>query len=256
MSALLEVSALTKAYKHAGQWIPAVHNASFIVNAGETLGIVGASGSGKSTLARMLVGLEKPDQGTMLWQGQPLGWPRSAANRRNMNMVFQSPIASCNPRMTVGDIIAEPLDLQNLATSRAQRTQSIVQALHEVGMERSVATRRPNELSGGQQQRIAIARALVTKPALLVADEPLSALDVSVGAQIANLLMDLQTKLGLSYIFISHDQHMVAHLAHRVLRMDAGKVTDLVVRDDAANTKSDGVPRPAAVSIVTNGASV
>jgi oligopeptide transport system ATP-binding protein len=256
MPALLEGKALTKSYRHAGRWIPAVHEASFFVNAGETLGIVGASGSGKSTLARMIVGLEKPDQGNVLWQGQPLTWPRSTADRRNMNMVFQSPIASCNPRMTVGDIVAEPLDLQHLSTSRAQRTDRINQAWLEVGLEPSINTRRPHELSGGQQQRVAIARALVTKPALLVADEPLSALDVSVGAQIANLLMDLQSRLGLSYIFISHDRHMVAHLAHRVLNMNAGVVTNLVVRDDAANTQSEGGPSAAAIGVVPNASSV
>jgi oligopeptide transport system ATP-binding protein len=247
MPALLQVRALSKAYKHAGQWIPAVHEASFVVNAGETLGIIGASGSGKSTLARMIVGLERPDQGNIWWQGQPLGWPRSSADRRNMNMVFQSPIASCNPRMSVGDIVAEPLDLQQLPASRSQRTDRMNEALLEVGLEPSVHTRRPHELSGGQQQRVAIARALVTKPALLVADEPLSALDVSVGAQIANLFMDLQTSLGLSYIFISHDRHMVAHLAHRTMSMEGGKITTLVVRDDDSSAQSEGAPGAGAI---------
>jgi len=256
MPPLLQVRGLTKAYKHAGRWIPAVQDASFHVNAGETLGIEGASGSGKSTLARMIVGLEKPDQGTMLWQGLPLQWPRSRESRRNMSMVFQSPIASCNPRMNVGDIVAEPLDLQNLAMSLRDRTAQIAQALLEVGLEPSVTTRRPHELSGGQQQRVAIARALVTKPALLVADEPLSALDVSVGAQIANLLMDLQRKLGLSYVFISNDRSMVEHLAHHVVQMNAGLVTNLIVGDDAANTQSDGGPRTVAAGIVTNTSSV
>lgn len=219
MVALIEARDLTKAYKSGGVWRPAVDKVSFTISPGQTLGIVGASGSGKSTLARLIVGLEAPDEGELLWKGQALRTPRSTADRKNMSMVFQSPIASLNPRMSIGDIVAEPLDLEGSTKSASDRRDAVQAVLADVGLDASVLARKPHELSGGQQQRVAIARALCTQPRLLVADEPLSALDVSVGAQIANLLMDLQERFGLAYIFISHDLNMVSHLAHDVLVM-------------------------------------
>ncbi|MDX2023493.1 MAG: dipeptide/oligopeptide/nickel ABC transporter ATP-binding protein [Deltaproteobacteria bacterium] len=220
--ALLQAQGLCKSYGYAGGARSVVKEASFTVYEGQTLGIVGASGSGKSTLAKLVVGLERADAGALLWQGETLPPQRSAMHSRLMSMVFQNPVASLNPRMHVGAIVGEPLTLQRVTTTKQNHRERVQQALADVGLTEAIALRYPHELSGGQQQRVAIARALCTQPKLLVADEPLSALDVSVGAQIANLLMDLQQRHGLAYVFISHDLHMVAHLSHQVMTMRDG----------------------------------
>lgn len=221
---LLQAQGLCKSYASAGGTRAVVKSASFTAREGHTLGIVGASGSGKSTLAKLVLGLLEADAGVMLWQGQALPATRTVAQRRLMSMVFQSPVASLNPHMRVAAIVSEPLVLQGLVT-RPQVKERVNEALYDVGLDESFGSRYPHELSGGQQQRVAIARALSTRPKLLVADEPLSALDVSVGAQIANLLMDLQERYGLAYVFISHDLAMVAHLSHEVMVMRDGQLS-------------------------------
>ncbi len=197
------------------------------LGAGETLGIVGESGSGKSTLGRLAVGLERPDGGMVRLQGQNPGGAARARRRRlgrNAQMVFQDPFDSLDPRQTVARIVAEPLALLRLG--RAEAAARVIEALAEVGIGREALDRYPHEFSGGQRQRIAIARALITRPALLVADEPVSALDVSVQAQVLNLLDALQARHGLALLLISHDLAVVAHLADRIAVMQAGKVVE------------------------------
>ncbi len=223
---LLQLRAISKSYKHAGRWQRAVSDVSLDLVAGETLGIVGESGSGKTTLARMVVGLQRPDAGEILWQGQPLPAARTASQRRQMTMVFQNPTASLNPRMRVQAIVAEPLHIQGLAGTQRHCHEQVVALLAQVGMGPEALSKFPHELSGGQRQRVALARALSTKPRLVVADEPLAALDLSVAAQVANVLMDLQQSHALTYLLISHDLAMVAHLAHRIAVMHQGRLVE------------------------------
>ncbi len=206
----------------------AVRGASFDLSVGETLGIVGESGSGKSTLAKMVMAFEKPDAGTVLFQGRDIN-TLSAGDlrlaRQQFQMVFQDPFGSLDPRRTVGWSIAEPLRAIGTA-SDAEMARHVDQALNQVGLRAADGTRYPHEFSGGQRQRIAIARAIVTRPALLVADEAVSALDVSVQAQILNLLMDLQEQLGLAILFISHDLAVVASICDRILVMQRGRILE------------------------------
>ncbi len=202
--------------------LTAVDNVSLSLNAGQTLGIVGESGSGKSTLARMIMAFEAPDEGTVRFQGADLNRLSGAdlrLARRRFQMVFQDPFGSLDPRRRVGWSIAEPLRATGAEDSAAR----VIQALDQVGLRAGDAEKYPHEFSGGQRQRIAIARAIVTRPALLVADEAVSALDVSVQAQILNLLMDLQEEMGLAMIFISHDLAVVACICDRILVMQNGK---------------------------------
>jgi len=208
--------------------LTAVDDASFVVRPGEVLGIIGESGSGKSTLARMVMGFERPDVGGVRFQGHSLGALDRQTLRRlrpRLQMVFQDPFGSLDPRRTIGWSIAEPL-LQNRAASPATRRLHVAAALEAVGLRQSDMARYPHEFSGGQRQRIAIARAIVTKPALLVADEPVASLDVSVQAQILNLLMELQDEMGLSILFISHDLAVVANLCDRLLVMRQGRIVE------------------------------
>ena len=202
------------------------------LRAGETLGVVGESGSGKSTLGRLAVGLERPDSGTVRFKGEDR-WaavgPGKRQLRRDAQMVFQDPFGSLDPRPTVARIVAEPLGLLRLG--RAVAAARTVEALAEVGIGAEALDRYPHEFSGGQRQRVAIARALITRPALLVADEPVSALDVSVQAQVLNLLAELRTRHGLALLFISHDLAVVAHLADRIAVMQAGQVVEEGPRD-------------------------
>ncbi len=203
--------------------LTAVDNVSFTIRAGETLGIVGESGSGKSTLARMVMAFEQPDAGAIVFEGQNLHNLSASALRKlrqRFQMVFQDPFGSLDPRRRVGWSIAEPLRAIGVDADTNRRT---VEALEQVGLHPRDANKYPHEFSGGQRQRIAIARAIVTRPALLVADEAVSALDVSVQAQILNLLMDLQDDLGLGILFISHDLAVVASICDQLLVMQNGK---------------------------------
>ena len=212
----------------------AVESISFELHAGETLGIVGESGSGKSTLARAILGLLPPKRGRVLWHGEDLTQLDEEAmrqKRKDIQVVFQDPIASLNPRMTAGDIIAEPLRTfypQMEALQIEERTRGM---LKMVGLLPNQINRYPHEFSGGQCQRISIARALVLNPRLIICDEPVSALDVSIQAQIVNLLRDLQKKLGLCLIFIAHDLSVVRHISDRVLVMYMGRSMEVAQRD-------------------------
>jgi ABC-type microcin C transport system duplicated ATPase subunit YejF len=197
---------------------------------GETVALVGESGSGKTTLARLLTRLIEPDGGEIQFAGCDLLAARGAqlrALRRRMQMIFQDPFSSLDPRMRVGAIVGEPLEIHEPSLGRAERRVRTAQALEEVGLEARAIDRFPHEFSGGQRQRISIARAMVLRPKLVVADEPVSALDVSIGAQIIELLRALQAQHGLTYIFISHSLPVVAQLATRVAVMQAGRLVEV-----------------------------
>jgi len=205
----------------------ALQGVSFDVSEGQILGIVGESGSGKSTLARVLVGLEPPDAGSIM-----LGDQRVAAGEphpgplSDVQMVFQDPFGSLDPRMRILDSVAEPLDHAGLVLSAEERAARVAAILERVGLGNSALRRFPHQFSGGQRQRIAIARALITRPRLLVADEPVSALDVSIQAQILNLLLDIRAEFGLTMVFISHDLGIVRYMADRVIVMQDGKIVE------------------------------
>ena len=229
MSVLLEVQGLAKhfpARKGKGP-VRAVDGVSFSVRRGATLGIVGESGCGKSTLARLILRLIEPSAGGVRFEGQEIASARAMqARRRDMQVVFQDPYASLDPRMTVGDIVCEPLDIHRIG-GRASRGLRVSELLGLVGLEAAAARRYPHEFSGGQRQRIGIARALALEPKLLILDEPVSALDVSIQSQILNLLMDLKDRLGLSYIFISHDLSVVEHVCDDVAVMYLGRIVEM-----------------------------
>ncbi len=214
----------------APQVFRAVKNVSFDLYAGETLGIVGESGSGKSTLSRAIIRLVQASGGESLWLGKDIQQMQPAellSLRKDIQMVFQDPLASLNPRMTAGAIIAEPLLTHSSEMGRAQRLARVGEMMEKVGLSPSMINRYPHEFSGGQCQRIGIARALITNPKLVICDEAVSALDVSIRAQVINLLMDLQKELGISMLFISHDIAVVRHIAQRVLVMYLGEVVEL-----------------------------
>ena len=207
--------------------INAVDDVSFAVDTGETVGLVGESGSGKSTLGRIILGLDKPSSGKVSFNGVAVSGARSVAMRgirRRLQIVFQDPFASLDPRMTVADIVGEPL--RAYGASRSDRARRVDELLEVVGLSRQDGRRRPHAFSGGQRQRVAIARALALSPELVVCDEPVSSLDVSVQAQILNLLKDLQSRFGHSYVFISHDLGVVRNIAHRVLVMYLGQIVE------------------------------
>jgi len=210
--------------------LKAVDGVDFDVFPGETLGIVGESGSGKSTIGRAVLQLIKPTDGRVVWLGTNIaGFSRGQmkARRREMQIVFQDPLASLNPRMTAGDIIAEPLDTFEPHLTADERKQRVQEMMDKVGLLPTMINRYPHEFSGGQNQRIGIARAMILKPKLIVADEPVSSLDVSIRAQIINLLADLQKDMGVALIFISHDLAIVRHVSHRVLVLYLGKVMEI-----------------------------
>ncbi len=210
--------------------LKAVDGVSFDVFPGETLGIVGESGSGKSTIGRAVLQLIKPTAGYVAWLGKDIaGHSRSQMKpyRREMSIVFQDPLASLNPRMTAGDIIAEPLDTFEPGLIPDERKKRVQEIMRQVGLLPQMVNRYPHEFSGGQNQRIGIARAMILKPKLIVADEPVSSLDVSIRAQIINLLADLQKATGVALMFISHDLAVVRHVSHRVLVLYLGKVMEL-----------------------------
>jgi peptide/nickel transport system ATP-binding protein len=235
--ALVEVDAVGKSYpRRVGlrtEQRAVVENVSLSIEAGETLGLVGESGSGKTTLARMILGLVEPTQGSVRVDGIDVARASHAELhrlRRQMQPVFQDPYAALNPRMKVLDIVTEPLIIHGsepgIDASRAALRTKAIELLHQVGLEESALGRHPHEFSGGQRQRINIARALALRPKLLILDEPVSALDVSVGAQIVNLLRRLQREYGLTYLFISHSMPLVRYLSTRIAVMEHGRLVE------------------------------
>ncbi len=219
--------------------VKAVDGISFTIDRGETLGLVGESGCGKTTTGRCILQLESPTAGTIRFEGRDLTTltPRELrAVRRRLQVVFQDPYSSLNPRMTVGQIIAEPMRVHGLARSAADARRQVADLLAEVGLPPAMARRYPHEMSGGQRQRVGIARALALRPSVVVCDEPVSALDVSIQAQIVNLLEELQSRHGLTYLFIAHDLAVVRHLSRRVAVMYLGRIVELAPSDDLYET--------------------
>ncbi|MGF7046143.1 oligopeptide transport system ATP-binding protein [Paenibacillus sp. DS2015] len=236
---LIEVSGLKKYFNVGkGNVVKAVDDISFSIQEGETLGLVGESGCGKSTAGRTILRLYEPTGGSVKFNGTDiykLPPNKMKAMRRDMQMIFQDPYASLNPRFTVSDIIGEALDIHNLAGSRKERKKRIEELLDTVGLNSDHATRYPHEFSGGQRQRIGIARSLAVNPKFIICDEPISALDVSIQAQVVNLLKDLQNRLGLTYLFIAHDLSMVKHISDRVAVMYLGKMVELADSEELYN---------------------
>jgi len=214
--------------------VHAVDGVSFNILQGDTLGLVGESGCGKSTTGRAILQLHKPTSGHVFFEGEDLVTMRAESlrrMRRKMQMIFQDPYASLNPRMTVGEIVGEPLIIHNLA-SKKEAEERVQQLLRLVGLNPSYSNRYPHEFSGGQRQRIGVARALALQPSLIICDEPISALDVSIQAQVVNLLEDLQEQFNLTYLFIAHDLSMVRHISTRVAVMYLGVIVELAARDE------------------------
>ena len=240
MSTLLKVDNLRKAFKvsanrpgAAKQSLKAVDGVSFEIKSGETLGLVGESGCGKSTTGKLLLRLIEPDSGTIQFDGRDvagMGHRELTAIRRDMQMIFQDPYSSLNPRMRVGEIIGEPLVVHSLAKGRAIKEQ-VLKLMQKVGLAPEHYDRYPHEFSGGQRQRIGIARTLAVQPRLIVADEPVSALDLSIQAQIVNLLKDLQEEFGLTYLFISHDLGIIEHVCDRVAVMYLGRIVEIATAE-------------------------
>ena len=232
--ALLEVRNLTKEFRRGGLFgrgpaVRAVDGVSFAIEPGETFGLVGESGSGKTTTGRCILRLIEPTSGEVRFRGEDVlafTRPRLRQARRDMQIVFQDPYSSLNPRMRIGDIVEEPLVIHR-AGSRAERRDRVAELFTLVGLEPGWQRRFPHELSGGQRQRVGLARALALNPSFVIADEPVSALDVSVQAQVVNLLLDLQERLGLTYLFIAHDLRLVRHICSRVAVMYRGRIVEL-----------------------------
>jgi peptide/nickel transport system ATP-binding protein len=256
MSALLQVTGLAKRYPlprphplATAATLTALDGVGFTLHAGKTLGVVGESGSGKSTLARLVMALEAPSAGQVLFEGRDLhalGRDELRAARRNFQMVFQDPYSSLDPRMTVARTVAEPLEqLDHLA--RSERRERAAAMLDAVGLDARQhdgdLDKYPHEFSGGQRQRIAIARALVTQPKLIVADEPVSALDVSVQAQVLNLMQDLQERFGLAYLFISHDLAVVDLVCDELIVLQHGRVVERGATGDVLNAPKQAYTR-------------
>ncbi len=238
MSELLTAHDLCRYFRLAGAWgkgplLKAVDGVSFSLYPGETLGLVGESGCGKSTLGRLALALLPPSRGRIVFAGEDLAQvsrKRLKELRREIQIIFQDPYSSLNPRMTVGQILEEPFIIHNLG-SRRERRAWVEELLGEVGLTSDVGDRYPHEFSGGQRQRLGIARALALKPRLMVADEPVSALDVSIQAQILNLLAELQQRHGLAYLFISHDLSVISQISNRVAVMYVGKLMEMASRE-------------------------
>ncbi len=242
---LLEVKDLKKYYpltagivsRHIGD-IKAVDGVTFDLNEGESLGLVGESGCGKSTLGKAILRLEEPTAGRIIYEGTDItGLDKGALRelRKEMQIIFQDPEASLDPRMTVGDSICEPLAIHNIGDERL-RDETVAKLLKQVGLEPNQAGLYPHELSGGQKQRVGIARALALNPKLIIADEPVSALDVSIQAQILNLMLDIQGELGLAYLLIAHDLSVIKYVAHRIAVMYLGKIVELAEKKELFNS--------------------
>jgi ABC-type oligopeptide transport system ATPase subunit len=234
-SPLVEVRGLTKHFTRGGglftrgSVVKAVDGVSFAIAEGETFGLVGESGSGKSTTGRCMLRLVEPTSGEVRYQGEDVlafSSARMRAARRHLQMIFQDPYSSLNPRMRAGDIVDEPLVIHKLGT-KAERRARVAELFRLVGLDPAHLERYPHEFSGGQRQRIGLARALALEPKFIIADEPVSALDVSIQAQVINLLMDLQQRLQLTYLFIAHDLRLVRHICRRVAVMYLGKIVEL-----------------------------
>lgn len=214
------------------QMLKAVDDVSFKIKPGETLGLVGESGCGKTTVGRSIVRLYEPTEGNVYFDGELVTKDNITTMRRNMQMVFQDPYSSLNPRMTVEDIIGEPFDVHKLYSNKRERREKILNLMELVGLNAEHAARYAHEFSGGQRQRIGIARALAVEPKFIVCDEPVSALDVSIQAQVLNMFEDLQSKLGVAYLFIAHDLLVVHHLANRIAVMYLGKIVEVADADE------------------------
>lgn len=229
---LVEVKNLKQYFNAGGTlfkplYVKAVDDVSLYIKRGETLGLVGESGCGKTTLGRTILRLHEPTGGKIFYDGKDITKVNMLPYRRKMQIVFQDPYASIDPRMTVGDIVGEAIDIHKLADSKKDRQDRIISMLQRVGLNSEHANRYPHEFSGGQRQRIGIARALAVNPEFIVCDEPISALDVSIQAQIVNMFEDLQQELGLTYLFIAHDLSVVKHISQRIGVMYLGKLVEL-----------------------------
>jgi len=212
--------------------LKAVDDVSFTVGRGETLGLVGESGCGKTTVGRTILHLYEPTAGEVLFEGEHVTAKNIGHMRKKMQMVFQDPYSSLDPRMTVEDIIGEPLDVHNLCSNRKERREKILDLMETVGLNAEHARRYAHEFSGGQRQRIGIARALAVDPQFIVCDEPVSALDVSIQAQVINMFEELQEKLGVAYLFIAHDLLVVHHISRRIAVMYLGKIVEIADADE------------------------
>ena len=241
MDALVQVKGLKQYFPVSTGFLKttmlkAVDGVSFDIRKGETLGLVGESGCGKTTVGRSLLQLYKPTAGEVWFDGKLIGSKESMKDfRRKAQMVFQDPYSSLNPRMTVADIVAEPIDVHNLCGSKAEREEKIRELMSLVGLNTEHAARYAHEFSGGQRQRIGIARALASAPEFIVCDEPVSALDVSIQAQVINMLEDLQAKLGLTYLFIAHDISVVKHISNRIAVMYLGHMMEMAEANELTN---------------------
>ncbi len=234
---LVEVNNLKMYFPVKTGWLSttplkAVDGVSFAIRPGETLGLVGESGCGKTTVGRALIRLYTPTDGDVFFDGKRVDAKSIGSLRKDMQMVFQDPYSSLNPRMTVEDIIGEPLDVHKLYTSKKDRREQILNLMELVGLNAEHATRYAHEFSGGQRQRIGIARALATNPRFIVCDEAVSALDVSIQAQVINMFEDLQHKLGVAYLFIAHDLLVVHHISKRIAVMYLGKMVEMADADE------------------------
>ena len=238
---LLEVKDLKQHFPVRTGWftttpLKAVDGVSFAIKPGETLGLVGESGCGKTTVGRTILHLYKPTSGEILFNGTQVTSQNIRSFRQDMQVVFQDPYSSLNPRMTVSDIVGEPLDIHHLYSTKAERAERITELLNLVGLNSDHARRYAHEFSGGQRQRIGIARALAVNPKFIVCDEPVSALDVSIQAQVINTFEDLQQKLGIAYLFIAHDLLVVQHISQRIAVMYLGRIVEIGDADEVIDS--------------------